>query len=96
MTIAYWIIAVLLGVISAFGGVKKLVQSRDQLRPKMGWVDSCKHLVQAGDLVGVIRQVVVDWLVAKRTSAFRRLPGNKRCRVRAEDVLSLAEERDHR
>jgi len=96
VTIAYWIIAVLLGVISAFGGVKKLVQSRDQLLPKMGWVDSWKHLVQAGDLVDVIRQVVVDWLVANRTSAFRRLPGNMRCRVRAEDVLSLAEERDHR
>jgi len=38
--IAYWIIAVLLGVIYAFGGVKKLVQSRDQLRPMMGWVDT--------------------------------------------------------
>ena len=58
--------------------------------------DSCKHLVPAGDLVGVIRQVVVDWPVANRPSAFRRLSGNKRCRVRAEDVLSLAEERDHR
>lgn len=40
MKIAYWIIAVLLGVIYAFGGVKKLVQSRDQLRPMMGWVDT--------------------------------------------------------
>ena len=39
MTIAYWIIAVLLRVIYGFGGVKKLVQSRDQLRPKMGWVE---------------------------------------------------------
>jgi hypothetical protein len=38
--IDYWIITVLLGVIYAFGGVKKLVQSRDQLRPMMGWVDT--------------------------------------------------------
>ena len=36
---------------------------------------SCKHQVPAGgDLVGVFRLVVVDWLVANRTSAFRRLP----------------------
>ena len=40
MKIAYWIIAALLGVIYAFGGVKKLVQSRDQLRRMMGWVDT--------------------------------------------------------
>lgn len=40
MRIAYWIIAVLLGVIYAFGGAKKLVQSREQLRPMMGWVDT--------------------------------------------------------
>ena len=52
--------------------------------------------VPAGDLVGVIRQVAVDWLVANRTSAFRRLPGNKHRRFRAEDVLSLAEEGDPR
>ena len=57
---------------------------------------SCKHQVRAVDLVGVIRQVVVDWLVADRTLAFRRLPGNKLRRVRVEDVLSLAEERDRR
>jgi len=36
VTIACRIIAVLLGVIYAFGGVKKLVQSRDQLRPPPG------------------------------------------------------------
>lgn len=37
---AYWIIAVLLAAIYGFGGIKKLVQSRDQLRPMMGWVDT--------------------------------------------------------
>jgi len=39
----------------------------------------------------VIRQTVVDWLVADRTLAFRRLPGNSIRRVRVEDGLSLAE-----
>jgi hypothetical protein len=46
--------------------------------------------------VGVTRQVVVDRLLADRTSAFRRLPGNKHRRFRVGDVLSLAEERDRR
>ena len=39
---------------------------------------------------------VVDRLLADRTSAFRRLPGNKHRRFRVDDVLSLAEERDRR
>ena len=50
----------------------------------------CKHQVPAGYL-GVIRQTVVDWLVADRTLAFRRLPGNSIRRVRVEDGLSLDE-----
>jgi hypothetical protein len=37
--VAYWVIAALLAVIYAFGGAKKLLQSPDQLRPMMGWVD---------------------------------------------------------
>jgi hypothetical protein len=39
MHVAYWVIAALLAAIYVFGGVKKLVQSSDQLRPMMGWVD---------------------------------------------------------
>ncbi len=39
MHVAYWVIAALLAAIYAFGGAKKLVQSSDQLRPMMGWVD---------------------------------------------------------
>jgi hypothetical protein len=39
---------------------------------------------------------VVDRLLADRTLALRRLPGNKHLRVRVEDGLSLAEERDRR
>lgn len=39
MHVAYWVIAALLAAIYVFGGVKKVVQSADQLRPMMGWVD---------------------------------------------------------
>jgi hypothetical protein len=45
--------------------------------------------------VGVTRRVV-DWLMADRTLAFRRLPGNTHRRFRVGDVLALAEERDRR
>ena len=46
--------------------------------------------------MGVIRLVVVDWLVANSTSAFRRLPEARTRRVRAGDVGSLTEECDRR
>ncbi len=39
MTVAYWIVAVLLAVFYLYAGGKKIVQSRDQLRPMMAWVD---------------------------------------------------------
>lgn len=39
MNVAYWVIAGLLAAIYVFGGAKKLVQSPEQLRPMMGWVD---------------------------------------------------------
>jgi len=38
--VAYWVIAALLAAIYVFGGAKKLLQSQDQLRPMMGWVDA--------------------------------------------------------
>ena len=40
MTIAYWIVAALLGAFYAHAGGKKLVQSAEQLAPMMGWVDT--------------------------------------------------------
>ena len=40
MHVAYWVIAALLAAIYVFGGAKKLLQSQDQLRPMMGWVDA--------------------------------------------------------
>lgn len=37
--VAYWVIAALLAALYVFSGAKKLLQSPDQLRPMMGWVD---------------------------------------------------------
>jgi uncharacterized membrane protein len=61
MKVAYWVIAGLLAAIYGFGGVKKLVQSQDQLRPMMGWVDAMPMsrvrmigLVEVLGAVGVI------------------------------------------
>lgn len=39
MTIAYWIIAGLLAAFYLYSGGMKVVQSREQLRPMMAWVD---------------------------------------------------------
>ena len=40
MEIAYWIVAGLLAVFYLYAGGKKVVQSQEQLRPMMGWVDT--------------------------------------------------------
>ena len=40
MKVAYWIVAGLLALLYLFAGGKKLVQSKDQLAPMMGWVDT--------------------------------------------------------
>ncbi|BEL07093.1 DoxX family protein [Actinoplanes sichuanensis] len=40
MLIAYWVLAVLLAVFYGYAGGKKVSQSREQLQPMMGWVDS--------------------------------------------------------
>ena len=39
MTVAYWVLAALLGAFYLFAGGKKLAQSKEQLAPMMGWVD---------------------------------------------------------
>ena len=39
MDIAYWILAALLAAFYLYAGGKKVVQSRERLRPMMGWVD---------------------------------------------------------
>jgi hypothetical protein len=37
---AYWILAALLAAFYLYAGGKKVVQSREQLQPMMGWVDT--------------------------------------------------------
>lgn len=40
MEIAYWVVGGLLAVFYLYAGGKKAVQSREQLLPMMGWVDT--------------------------------------------------------
>ncbi|MFD5625303.1 DoxX family protein [Streptomyces sp. NPDC127072] len=40
MHVAYWIVAALLAVFYVYAGGKKILQSPDELRPMMGWVDT--------------------------------------------------------
>ncbi|MGH8961076.1 MAG: helix-turn-helix domain-containing protein [Jatrophihabitantaceae bacterium] len=49
----------------------------------------------AADLLGVTRQFV-DRLLADGTLAYRRLPGSSHRRIRVDDVVALAAERDRR
>jgi DoxX-like family len=39
MTVAYWVVAGVLAVLYLLAGGLKIVQSKDQLRPLMEWVD---------------------------------------------------------
>jgi uncharacterized membrane protein len=40
MVVAYWVVAGLLALFYLYSGGIKVVQSREQLRPMMSWVDS--------------------------------------------------------
>jgi hypothetical protein len=40
MKLAYWIVAALLALLYLYSGVLKMVRSKEQLRPMMGWVDA--------------------------------------------------------
>jgi hypothetical protein len=40
MTVAYWVVAALLALLYVYSGGLKLLQSPDQLRPMMGWIDA--------------------------------------------------------
>ena len=39
MTVAYWIVAAVLALFYLYAGGIKVVRSKDQLRPMMGWID---------------------------------------------------------
>jgi hypothetical protein len=40
MEISYWIVAALLALVYLYAGGQKIIQSKEQLRPMMGWVDT--------------------------------------------------------
>lgn len=50
---------------------------------------------QAADLLGVTRQFV-DRLCADGVLAFRRLPGSRHRRIRVQDAIDIAAEREQR
>ncbi|MGI6875028.1 DoxX family protein [Amycolatopsis sp. 3B14] len=62
MEIAYWIVAALLGVLYLFAGGKKIAQSREQLAPMMGWVDTVPMWAVRGigavEILGVLGLVL--------------------------------------
>jgi hypothetical protein len=61
MKIAYWIVAGLLGVFYLYAGGKKVAQSKEQLAPMMGWVDTVPMWLVR--LIGVIEILGVAGLV---------------------------------
>ncbi len=50
---------------------------------------------QAADILGVTRQFV-DRLCEDGVLAFRRLPGSRHRRIRVQDAIDVAAEREHR
>jgi hypothetical protein len=40
VTVAYWVVAALLALVYLYSGGVKVLQSPDQLRPMMGWIDA--------------------------------------------------------
>ena len=61
MEIAYWIVAGLLGALYLYAGGKKVVQSKEQLAPMMGWVDTVPMWLVR--LIGVVETLGVAGLV---------------------------------
>ena len=61
MEIAYWIVAALLGIVYLYSGGLKVVRSKEQLAPMMGWVDTVPMWVVR--CIGVVEIVGVAGLV---------------------------------
>ncbi|SOD73911.1 DoxX-like protein [Jatrophihabitans sp. GAS493] len=40
MKVAYWVVAAVLALLYLYSGGIKIVRSKDQLRPMMGWIDT--------------------------------------------------------
>ncbi|MFI2753294.1 DoxX family protein [Cellulomonas sp. P22] len=62
MTVAYWIVAGLLSVLYLYSGGKKVLQTKDQLRPMMAWVDDMPlglvRTIGVLELLGVVGLVL--------------------------------------
>ena len=61
MEIAYWVVAGLLALFYAYGGGIKVVRSKEQLQPMMGWVDTVP--MPAVRAVGVVEVVGAAGLI---------------------------------
>jgi hypothetical protein len=57
VVVAYWIVAGLLGLFYLYAGGKKVAQSKEQLAPMMGWVDTVPmpvvRLIGGVEILGV-------------------------------------------
>src|SRR5436190_8209863 len=61
MELAYWIVAALLGIVYLYSGGQKVIRSKEQLAPMMGWVDTipmwlvrCIGVVEILGVVGLV------------------------------------------
>lgn len=61
MRIAYWIVAGVLAVFYLYAGGKKVVQTKEQLAPMMGWVDTVP--MAAVRVIGVVELLGAAGLV---------------------------------
>ena len=66
MTVAYWVLAALLGAFYLFAGGKKLAQSKEQLAPMMGWVD--RTPMWQVRVIGVVEVAGVAGLILPRAT----------------------------
>lgn len=62
MEIGYWVVAGLLGAFYLYAGGKKVAQSKEQLAPMMGWVDTIPMGLVRGigtvEILGVVGLVL--------------------------------------
>ncbi|MTD14874.1 DoxX family protein [Nakamurella sp. YIM 132087] len=55
MTVAYWVVAILLAVFYLYAGGMKVVRSKEQLLPMMAWVDTTPlALVRAIGIIEIL------------------------------------------
>jgi DoxX-like protein len=78
--VAYWALATVLAVFYLYSGGKKLIQSREQLRPMMAWVDDVPvwlvRAIGALEVLGAVALVlpvlvgVAPWLALAAAVGF--------------------------